>query len=394
MPSDPVANQYFGGSIAASGNTVVVGSYGGCGTTAGEVYVFVMPRSGWSNMTETAKLTASNGEPGDCFGGSVAISGDTILVGAYNTTVRGVTSVGTVYVFVKPADGWTDMTETAQLHAADGGQSGTFGASVAVQGGNAVVGAPKDGAKQQGASYVFVEPSGGWKDMTETATLAASNPTLRADFGGSVAVDGNTIAVGAACAPSYKKFCGPGTVYMFVEPAGGWINASEDAMLMPSDGDDGGLGSSVAIQGGTVVAGAPYASLPPGSGFPRSGKAYVFAEPSGGWRSMTQTAELSWDIWELGRFGQSVAIQDNAIFVGAPTDPVHGTFVQGIATLFVEPSGGWADATKGSLALTSSAATYFANAIAVSGNSLAIAAPYTATNLQNAGAAYIFGRTP
>jgi FG-GAP repeat len=396
MPSDPAANQYFGGSVAASGDTLVVGSYAGCGTTAGEVYVFVRPRSGWSNMTQTAKLTASNGQPGDCFGADVAISGDTILVGADNTTIRGVASVGTVYVFVKQAGGWANMTETAQLHAANGGQSSYFGGSIAIQGGTAVVGAYSGGENQHGASFVFVEPSGGWKNMTETAELAASNPTPRADFGESVAIDGNTIVVGAGCAPTVKHFhifCGPGIVYVFVEPAGGWVNATETAMLTSSEGQYGaGLGTSVAISGDTIAAGASFAS--PASGFPKSGEVYVFTEPSEGWTSMTQTAELSWDLWELGRFGQTVAIQDNAILAGAPDDPVHGIFVQGIVSLFLEPADGWINATVGNLALTSSGATGFGNSIAINGENIAIGAPYSITNLQNAGTAYVFGREP
>ena len=94
----------------------------------------------------------------------MAISGNTIVVGAGGTTVQGNPHQGAAYVFVQPANGWTNMTQTAELAASDGYVGDDFGASVAISGNTLVAGAPyaSIGSNfQQGASYVFVEPSGG-----------------------------------------------------------------------------------------------------------------------------------------------------------------------------------------------------------------------------------------
>jgi hypothetical protein len=119
-PSDGSANDWFGNAIAISGNTVAVGQFDPNTEQYGAVYVYVKPSAGWTNMTQTAKLTSSDN--GEGFGTSVAISGNTIVVGAANTSNFDAPAAtpGAVYVFVKPAGGWTDMTETAKLTASDG----------------------------------------------------------------------------------------------------------------------------------------------------------------------------------------------------------------------------------------------------------------------------------
>ena len=83
--SDGAAYDNFGISVAVDGDTVVVGAPGddGAGADSGSVYVFVKPTGGWATSTETAKLTASDGAALDYFGYSVAVDGDTVLVGAY-----------------------------------------------------------------------------------------------------------------------------------------------------------------------------------------------------------------------------------------------------------------------------------------------------------------------
>lgn len=129
-PSTGSTNDWFGVSIAISNNTVVVGDFDPNIETYGAVYVYEEPSGGWGNMTQVAKLTSSDN--GEGFGISVAISGNTIVVGAANTSnFNGTgTSPGAAYVFVEPAGGWTDMTETAKLTASDGQPGDAFGDSV------------------------------------------------------------------------------------------------------------------------------------------------------------------------------------------------------------------------------------------------------------------------
>jgi hypothetical protein len=203
--SDGAALDEFGTSVAVSGDTVVVGApfdrIGG-NKDQGSAYVFVKPGSGWTTTsTFTAKLTASDGAGGDRFGSSVAVSGDTVVVGAPRADI-GVPADnrGAAYVFVKPSGGWSNMTETAKLTASDGAVDDQFGYSVAISGDTVVVGAPlaEIGSNtNQGAAYVFVKPSAGWSDMTETAKLTASDGAADDYFGFSVAISGDTVVVGA-----------------------------------------------------------------------------------------------------------------------------------------------------------------------------------------------------
>ena len=128
-------------------------------------------------MTQTAKLTASDGQPGDRFGDSVAISGNIIVVVAFAAN----SGQGRAYIFVEPPNGWTNMTETAQLTASDGQPNDQFGTSVAISGRTVAVGAPYHSVESnpaQGASYVFVQPAGGWTNMTQTAKLTAARKSM------------------------------------------------------------------------------------------------------------------------------------------------------------------------------------------------------------------------
>lgn len=158
--SEGQAYDRFGCSVAMRGNTIVVGATEDMNdlTGAGAVYVFVEPAAGG---TQTAKLTASDGQRGDLFGATVAISDDTIVVGAPFANM----SQGAVYVFLKPASGWANMTETAKLTASDGMAQDEFGFSTAISGNTIVTGAPHEHpsgiAIELGKSTSSVNRSGG-----------------------------------------------------------------------------------------------------------------------------------------------------------------------------------------------------------------------------------------
>jgi hypothetical protein len=191
--SDGVIRDNFGHSVAIEGDTVVVGASGSLSPVGqpGSVYVFVKAPGGWSGrLTETAKLTASDAAAGDHFGHSVAINGGTIVVGAFQDDVGGNNAQGSAYVFVEPGGGWGgSLTETAKLTSSDGGAVDLFGSSVAISGDTVVVGAQLHhvgGNTAQGAAYVFVEPAGGWGgSLTETAKLTASTGGIWTDSGAS-----------------------------------------------------------------------------------------------------------------------------------------------------------------------------------------------------------------
>jgi hypothetical protein len=155
-------------------------------------------------MTESAKLVASDGGVFDQFGFSVAIHGDTIVVAAWLDSF-----IGSAYVFVKPETGWQSGTETAKLTASDRGLFDQFGVSVAIEGDTVVVGAWRSDSTL-GAAYVFVKPPGGWATMTETAKLTAADAASSAYFGTSVDIGGGTIVVGA-----YGDRFSQGAAYIF-----------------------------------------------------------------------------------------------------------------------------------------------------------------------------------
>ncbi len=165
--SDGGARDLFGISVAVGGETIVVGATShdiAPDKDQGAAYVFVKPASGWTDTTQSAKLTASDAADGDEFGCSVAISGETIVVGARGYDVGSNIDQGAAYVFFKPLAGWEDMTETAKLTAFDGDAGDFFGDAVAISVETIVVGAPFDeiGANNgQGSAYVFVKPEVG-----------------------------------------------------------------------------------------------------------------------------------------------------------------------------------------------------------------------------------------
>ena len=217
----------FGYSVAVDGDTVVVGAQGHNGKT-GAAYVFTKVGGVWGNAlegsethrTETAKLTATGGATFDYFGHSVAVNRDTIVVGA-----RGYgSSPGAAYVSTKVGGMWG---QKAKLTASNADDDDQFGQSVAVDGDTVVVGAQQDDRKR-GSAYVFTKPTGGnWADNTETARLAASDRSANDSLGASVAIRGSTIVVGAYAADIDHADDGArsGAAYVFTKPANvDWAN--------------------------------------------------------------------------------------------------------------------------------------------------------------------------
>ena len=278
----------LGGAIAMSGNTLVaVGTLPG--SNAGAVYVFTGSGSNWS---QRATLTASDGTAGDGFGCAVAVSGNTVVVGAADAPVGGNAAQGAVYVFTEPAAGWTSMHETAKLTASAGAAGDHFGAAVAVAGNTVVAGAAAatvGGNAAQGAAYVFSEPAAGWTAMHETAKLTASAGAAGDHFGAAVATGGGTVVAGAEDA-TVGGSTAQGAAYAFTEPAAGWASTGiPTATLTAAAGGAGDhFGAAVAVSGNTVAVGAADAAV----GGVRQGAAYVFTEPAAGWASVSPTAVL------------------------------------------------------------------------------------------------------
>jgi FG-GAP repeat/Abnormal spindle-like microcephaly-assoc'd, ASPM-SPD-2-Hydin len=323
---------------------------------------------------QQAALTASDGEAGDDFGDAVAFNGSTIVVGAPSHQVGSNGYQGAVYVFVKSSGGWSQKSE---LTASDGEAGDNFGDAVALNGSTLVVGAyyhQVGSNNYQGAAYVFVESSGAWSQKSE---LTASDGGAGDNFGDAVAVNGSTIVVGAPGSNGSQ-----GAAYVFLESGGTW---SQQAELTASDGDgNDNFGDAVAVDGSTVVVGAP---RHPASGccVTGPGAAYAFVRSGTTW---SQQAELTASDGAAGdSFGYSVAVSGSTAVVGAP---YHGFGLQaGAAYVFVESSGTWSEQQELS-ASDLVAAGWFGFSVAVDGNTTVVGSPGA---YRFHGAVYIFDRS-
>lgn len=305
----------FGTSVSVSGDVVVVGAPQPSPLNAnGQAYVFVKPSTGWFDMTENAILTSSTGANYDNFGYAAAIDGDTVVVGAYLDDDSG-TNSGAAFVFERAAMGWRSMTETAVLTASDNNIGDQFGVSVAIDGRQVIVGADRDSdvALQAGSAYVFEAPASGWASMTESAKLTRTAPVDFDRFGLSVGSTDGAAVVGAWGDDAAAEKAG--AAFVFERPVTGWANMNETATLTASNAAAGDhLGWSVDIDGDTVVAGAP-ANLFDGSGF---GSSYVYLRPVAGWVSTTEDSTQVQSTPALDdEFGMSVSISEPLVYVGA-----------------------------------------------------------------------------
>jgi len=188
--TDGAASDFFGHAVAVDAGTIVVGAYwdDDKGDYSGSAYVFTRTGGTW---TQQAKLVPADGTADDWFGSSVAVDGDTVVVGAHLDDDKGIDS-GSVYVFVRTGATWTQQ---AKLTAADGAADDRFGWAVAVDADTIVVGAYGDDDKgiDSGSVYVFTRTGGTW---TQQAKLTAPDGAANDYFGRAVAVDAGTIVVG------------------------------------------------------------------------------------------------------------------------------------------------------------------------------------------------------
>ncbi len=371
--SNTGAGDSFGHSVAISGDTVVVGAFqedskaksvngnqsDNTSSNSGAAYVFVRSGTAW---TQQAYLKAFNTDIFDNFGYSVAISGDTVVVGAPledspDTGVNGSGFIntflnsGAAYVFVRTGTAWAQQ---AYLKASNTDSGDNFGYSVAVSGDTVVVGAYQEDSNatgvngsqsdnsstNSGAAYVFVRSGTAW---SQQAYLKASNTDANDNFGTSVAVSGDTVVVGAYREDSNatgvngngsnNSASNSGAAYVFVRSGTAW---SQQAYLKASNTDSNDFfGQSVAISGDTVVVGA-YEESSNATGVngsqsnnssPSSGAAYVFVRTGTAW---SQQAYLKASNTDAGDdFSQSVAVSGDTVVVGADLESSNATGVNG-----------------------------------------------------------------
>ncbi len=426
--SNTDSGDIFGYRVAVSGDTLVVGAssedssstgVGGvqadnAAAESGAVYVFTRSAGMWSQQ---AYLKASNTEAGDNFGAAVAISGDTLVVGApvEDSAVTGVGGAqadngaidsGAVYVFTRSAGVWSQQ---AYVKASNTEAGDNFGAAVAISGETLAVGAyaedsaatgvggaqADNSAADSGAVYVFARTAGLW---SQQAYVKASNAEAGDLFGISVAVSGDTLAVGAHLEDSGATGVGgaqadnaavdSGAVYMFTRSAGVW---SQQAYLKASNTESGDLfGGSVAVSGDTLVvaaAGEDSGAIGVGgaqadNAAAESGAVYVFTRSAGVWSQQAYVKASNTDASDS--FGVSVAVWGDTLVVGAHLEDSGASGVDGVQTdnaapssgavyVFARSAGAWSQQAY-LKASNTEASDLFGISVAVSGDTLAVGA--------------------
>jgi hypothetical protein len=361
----------FGNSVDIDGDYAAISSFG-FANNMGRVSVYYYNGTNWILQ---AHLLASDSTNTMNFGTSVSILGDCIIVGAPKSKTNNIPQ-GAVYLYQKPSNGWVDATETAKLIASDGATDDHFGFSISISGDDLVIGANRadDLGNNSGAAYVFTKPTTGWISGTETAKLLPSDGATGDTFGGKVDIDGSSIAVGSPNIFGFGTSLNAGAAYVFVKPTTGWLNMTETAKLSSSDGAPGDyFGTAISIYGDEIVIGASKNNQIPSA----TGAAYVFSKPINGWNNTTEDAKLTVSNGaSIYGFGTSVALLGNQIIVGTPSLDDLGPGSGGIYT-FVKPNTGWVSATENTKILTTDGRSReaFGASLAISENYLLVGAP-------------------
>ena len=371
--SNTEADDSFGFAVALSGDTLAVSSYledsqgtgvnggaealNGAGAS-GAVYVFTRTGGEWSQQ---AYIKASNTESGDRFGFSLALSGDTLAVGAYledsngkgvNSNTEGdnsAASSGAVYVFTRTGGAWSQQ---AYIKASNTDSGDRFGRPVALSGDTLAVGAHREdgngtgvngnaegdnSATDSGAVYVFARTGGAW---SQQAYLKASNTGVGDWLGFSVALSGDTLAAGAyredsagtgvnGNAEGDNSASSSGAVYVFTRIGGVW---SQQAYVKADNTDaDDWFGISLAVSDDTLAVGAHLedssgVGVNSGAGSddsaPESGAVYVFTRTAGVWDQQAYIKASNAESDD--RFGRSLALWGDTLAVGAHQEDGNG----------------------------------------------------------------------
>jgi hypothetical protein len=297
--SDASADAYFGCCIDISGDYAAIGAEGDNGDR-GAVYIFKLISGVW---TEMQKIVAGDAAPNDFFGLSVALDGDTVVIGAPWDDDDGSKS-GSVYIWRRSGETWSLEQKITASDAAAGDE---FGNSVAISGDSLIAGASGEGSS--GAAYVFIRSGVTWSEQQKLTVAYGSADS----FGWGVSIDGDTAAVIDPYDDALVSY--NGAAYIFDRSGAVW---SETARLVGSQGatkdylgERGGESSCFRLLNDVLVVGAPGPSTTPG-------RVYVFSKNGGPWSEaaiLTATAPLG-DM--QGQFGGAVDYDGTRIIVGDP----------------------------------------------------------------------------
>lgn len=454
--SNVQSGDYFGFPVAISGDIMAVSATGEDSSAtgingnetlndrgaSGAVYIFMRQGETWK---QEAYIKASNSDTNDGFGASLAIDGDTLVVGApgENSNANSVDgnqmnessdNSGAVYVFVRDVTG--KWSQQAYIKASNNGANDNFGGAVAISGDTIAIGAPfedsnaigiggdqgNNSSPDSGAVFIYFRSGASWQQQ---AYLKASNTDNYDKFGATLALLGDTLAVGATDEDSNTSGIDPqsnemafesGATYVFTRAGTTW---SQQAFIKASNAAGGDLfGSSVALGVDILAVGA---RLEDGgsvgingnqddNSFIDSGAVYVFVRTNGTWSQEAYIKASNTDTYDY--FGSSIALSGNMLAIGAfgesasgvglnPSEQSNSEADSGAVYLFSRGKEGWVQA--GYLkALNSDQGDEYGRNVALSGSTLVCGAhledggfggvganPYNG-NATDSGAVYVY----
>lgn len=370
-----IGNSHLGYASATDGTRAVVGAYG---ATIGGAYAagcaLILERAG-DSWVQAAMLTADVPESASAFGIAAAIDGDVAVIGARQADSNQRTDAGAAFVFQRQADG--TWAQRARLQASDTYAYQNFGVSVAIWNETIFVGAWNGSSSRTdpGAVYVFRRAEGDW---TEQQKIVAADAVNKDAFGGSIAVSGGRLIAGAQAAPSGNGNVG-GAAYIFEEVAGIWTQVAK--LVAPDAGGGDLFGTVVAISGDTAAVSAGADDTSRGTD---SGSVRLFDKVGDTWQPAMTLIPTQVNAY----FGAGLALDGNALFVGAPGQ--HTATQLGAGVVFSYTRAGFGAPWTEGIAFTSSPAEYahsFGASVALHGGALVVGAD---GYLRTLAAAYVY----
>jgi hypothetical protein len=392
------AETAFGAALAIDGDIAVIGEPGGDAALPGQGFAVVYSLSG-NRWQPQAELMAADGRQGDEFGSAVAVSGDSIVVGAFEAE-----AAGAAYVFVR--DDGNAWTQQARLLAGDREQGAAFATAVALSGDTALIGAPHDSIdlrRGQGSAYAFVRSGGAW---TQQAKFIAPDGADFDHFGRSVALDGDPAAPGGAPTRSkgdpnvtavaligaYGDDIGSnidqGSAYAFVRNDATWSQSQKliNTDGTPADRSDEFAGWSVALAGNVALVGA----FGMDGTDPSSGGAIVYGRSGNQWLRRDLLTNSRPDSRALGF---AVALTPDFAFAATAFDHEAGNPERNGVQVWSRATPAWSETQR--LYASTSSHDLFGHSIAVSDSTALIGAPGADVGgSESQGAVFVYGLGP
>ncbi|KAJ5077955.1 hypothetical protein M0811_05212 [Anaeramoeba ignava] len=322
--SDGQSGDEFGCSLAVSQNTLIVGAFSAGlwnSTNQGKAYIFQNNGTNWNQLSI---LIASDGQPYDNFGYSVGISGSNAIIGAFFASVNNQSQQGKAYIFGNNGSSWNQLS----ILTANDGQSGDqFGWSVSISGNYSIIGAPYASVgnnSAQGKAYIFGNNGSSWN---QASILTASDGAYSDNFGYSVGIS-NSFGIVGSPKVVYPNTTNHGKGYIFNNNGTTW---NQQQILVPTGVDNfSSFGVSCAISGNWIIYGSYGSSEVTNNS---NGNAFVFFNNNSTWN---QSCTLSPSDGKNGdHFATNVALDSSSFLVGAPHASVGNNLLQGKSYIFL-----------------------------------------------------------